>query len=113
MNHRAIGIGLQRLLEALDGFVVIEAIAPIQTHIEPALGFCRSGRDDAPIGPEIETIHAVYAIPQLLARQVSWRIILSTKSVEVMPRPPMAAPVRLPTNLVVALLEASSQPAGL
>jgi hypothetical protein len=39
MGHRAVRIRLQRLLETLDAFFMVEAVAPVEADIEPALGF--------------------------------------------------------------------------
>ena len=55
------GIGFQRLLEALDAFLVVEAVAPVQPDIEPALGLGRAGGDGAPIGAEVEAIHVFHS----------------------------------------------------
>ena len=60
MHHGASGIAFQRLLEALDAFFVVEAVAPVQADIEPALGFRRAGGDGAPIGAKVEAIHASF-----------------------------------------------------
>jgi transcriptional regulator GlxA family with amidase domain len=37
MRHNASGVGLERLLKAFDPFLMVEAKAPIQSEIEPAL----------------------------------------------------------------------------
>ena len=58
MHERAAGVGLQRLLKTLDAFLVVEAVAPVQADIEPALGFRRAGGDGAPIDAEVEAIHS-------------------------------------------------------
>ena len=67
MHHGASGIAFQRLLEALDAFFVVEAVAPVQADIEPALGFRRAGGDGAPIGAKVEAIHAAFFLSH------SWR----------------------------------------
>ncbi len=75
MHHGASGIALQRLLEALDAFLVVEAVAPVQADIEPALGFRRAGGDGAPIGAKVEAIHAAFFLSH------SWRPARTAKSI--------------------------------
>ena len=55
--HDAIRIELERLAEALHALFLVEAEAPVQTEIEPAL--CLGGRrPDLPcVDAEIEAIH--------------------------------------------------------
>ena len=57
MNHGACGVGLEGPHEALDALVVIEAVAPVEADIEPALRLWRRGRDTAPVRTEVEAIH--------------------------------------------------------
>lgn len=59
MHEGAAGIALQRLLEAFDAFLVVEAVAPVQPDIEPALRLVRGGGNGAAIGAEVEVIHAL------------------------------------------------------
>ena len=62
MRHDAFGIELERLAKALDAFLPIEAVAPVQTQVEPALRFGR-GRGDRPgVGSEIEAVHRAAAL---------------------------------------------------
>src|SRR5262245_9797702 len=53
MGHRELRINLGSLPEATNRFLMIEAVAPDQTTIEPKLGFSRLGRDWSVIGTEI------------------------------------------------------------
>ena len=53
VRHGAAGIGLERLLETLDRFGMVEAVEPVQSAIEPELRLRRRGRDDALVGAEI------------------------------------------------------------
>ena len=45
MSHDASGIAFERLSKALDALVLVEAEAPVQTEIEPALRLRRDGGD--------------------------------------------------------------------
>ena len=58
MRHNAYGVGLERLLKAFDPFLMVEAKAPIQSEIEPALCLRRTGGDMAGVTPEVEVLHA-------------------------------------------------------
>ncbi|ESZ07858.1 hypothetical protein X736_09420 [Mesorhizobium sp. L2C089B000] len=58
MHEGAIGVRIQRLLEALYAFLMVEAVAPVQPDIEPALRLGRGGGNGAAIGAEVEMIHA-------------------------------------------------------
>ena len=49
VGHRAIAVVLDRLVKATYGFVVVVAVAPQQTTIEPALGLGRMGRHRAAV----------------------------------------------------------------
>ena len=53
MRHHTIGIGLERFAEALHSFIFVEAKAPIQPQIEPALRFGRSRRHRMMMGAEV------------------------------------------------------------
>src|SRR6202000_2865056 len=67
MHHGASGIAFQRLPKALDAFFVVEAVAPVQADIEPALGFRGAGGDGTPIGAKVEAIHAAFFLKPFLA----------------------------------------------
>ena len=54
MRHNASGVGLERLLKAFDPFLMVEAKAPIQSEVEPALCLGRTGGDMAGVTPEVE-----------------------------------------------------------
>jgi len=51
-------VGLERLLKAFDPFLMVEAKAPIQSEVEPALCLGRTGGDMAGLTPEVEVLHA-------------------------------------------------------
>ena len=57
MRHRAIGVEFESLEEALDAFLLVEAEAPIQPQIEPALRFGRGRGDCQGMRAEVEAIH--------------------------------------------------------
>ena len=54
MRHDASGVGFEGLLEAFDSFLMVEAEAPIQTEIEPALRLGRTGGNMSRVTPEVE-----------------------------------------------------------
>src|SRR5258708_7918199 len=57
MRHDAIRIELERLVETLHALFLVEAEAPVQAEIEPALCF-RGRRPDLPrVSAEIEAVH--------------------------------------------------------
>src|SRR3984885_4594523 len=57
MGHDAIRIELERPVEALHALFLVEAEAPVQAEIEPALCL-RGRRPDLPrVGTEIEAVH--------------------------------------------------------
>jgi len=58
MRNIASGVGLERLLKAFDPFLMVEAKAPIQSEVEPALCLGRTGGDMAGVTPEVEVLHA-------------------------------------------------------
>ena len=57
MRHRAFGIVVEGSEEAFDAFLLVEAEAPIQTQVEPALGFRRRCGHGPAVRPEVEVIH--------------------------------------------------------
>ncbi len=60
MRHRTAWVEFQRLLKTLDALFVVEAVAPVQADIEPALGFRRSGGDSSSIVAEVKVIHSCF-----------------------------------------------------
>src|SRR5271154_5311595 len=69
MRHDALGVGFKGLLEASDPFLMVEAEAPVQTEIEPALRLGRPGGDCSGVTSEVEIFHAcpVILAPAILA----------------------------------------------
>ena len=61
MGHGAVGVGLQRLLEAGDSLLMVEAEAPVEAAVEPALGVRRVGGHLPGVGPEIIGIVHVHS----------------------------------------------------
>src|SRR5262249_7501202 len=57
MRHDAVGIELERLVKALHALFLVEAEAPVQAEIEPALRLSGRGPDLSGMGAEIETVH--------------------------------------------------------
>ena len=53
MGHGTVRVGLQRLLEAGDSLLVVEAEAPVEAAVEPALGVRRGGGHLPGVGAEI------------------------------------------------------------
>ena len=61
MGHRTTRVDAGRLLEAIDGFLVIEAVTPDQASVEPDLSFGLDGRDRAGVPTEVKGI--IHSLP--------------------------------------------------
>ena len=57
MRHRAFGIVVEGSEEAFDAFLLVEAKAPIQAQVEPALGFRRRCGHGPAVRPKVKAIH--------------------------------------------------------
>ena len=57
IRHNASRIGIERLLKAFDPFLMVEAKAPIQSEIEPALCPGRTGGNMSGVTPQVEVLH--------------------------------------------------------
>jgi hypothetical protein len=53
MGHGTVRVGLQRLLEAGDGLLMVVAEAPVEATVEPTLGVRRNGGHLPGVGAEI------------------------------------------------------------
>jgi len=71
MRHRAFGVLIEGSEEAFDAFLLVEAKAPIQTQVEPALGFRRRRRHGPAVRPEVEVIHLAVRLFVLAAKAPS------------------------------------------
>ena len=58
VRHRAGGVGLDRVLEAADGLLVVEGVAPGEAAVEPGLGVVRRGGDGAAESAEVVVVVA-------------------------------------------------------
>ncbi|MEO6780604.1 MAG: hypothetical protein ABI196_06770 [Bradyrhizobium sp.] len=61
MRHDAFGIVFERPCKAFDALRPVEGEAPVQTQIEPALGFRRACRNSSAMAAKVETIHLSYS----------------------------------------------------
>ena len=58
VRHRAVGVGRDRVLEAADGLLVVEAVGPDEAAVEPGLGVVRRGGDGAAEAAEVVVVVA-------------------------------------------------------
>ena len=58
VRHRAGGVGLDRALEAADGLLVVEGVAPGEAAVEPGLGVVRRGGDGTAEAAEVVVLVA-------------------------------------------------------
>jgi hypothetical protein len=57
MRHDAFRIVFERLCKTFDALRSVEGKTPVQTQVEPALGFRRGCRDRSGVAAKVETIH--------------------------------------------------------
>src|SRR4029078_9186675 len=56
VRHGAAGVRLDRALEAALGLLVVEAVCPGETAVEPGLSLGRRGRDRAMVRAQVEVV---------------------------------------------------------
>ena len=56
MGHDAGGVGGEGTVEAGDGFLEVEAEAPVESEVEPALRLGGGGGDGAGVVAEVEAV---------------------------------------------------------
>ncbi|MNQ93000.1 hypothetical protein D3C85_1084440 [compost metagenome] len=63
VGHCAIAVVFDRLAKTADGFIVVVAVAPGQSTIEPELGLGRTGRHRAAVGAQIVIVVHRFILP--------------------------------------------------